>query len=534
MFKQIQRLGGALFSPVLLFAFSGILVAITIILKNPDFVGELANPDGSFYQFVKIIEEGGWTVFRQMPVLFAIGLPIGLAHKANARASMVVFVSYMTFNYFINAILTVWGENFGVNFTQAIGGVSGLTEIAGVKTLDTSIIGGIFIGALVTYIHNKFFEVKLPDYLGIFQGSTLVAAISFFTVLPAAFVTCLVWPKIQIGIISLQGVMLSAGAFGVWFYTFLERILIPTGLHHFIYGPFLYGPAAVDGGIVNYWTQNVSNFAGSSESVKSLFPQGGFALHGNSKIFGSLGIALAMYKTALPSKKKIVLGAVIPAAITAVLAGITEPLEFTFLFIAPALFAIHAVLAATMATLMYVLGVVGNMGGGLIEIATMNWLPMAKNHFGMVATQIGIGGIFTIIYYFIFRIIIEKYNIMTPGRDKDAEVKLYSKKDFKEKSTGMVGNVYMDQAAQLLDALGGSANIVDVTNCATRLRLSVVDENLVAPDSVFKSASAHGVVRNGKSLQIIVGLSVPQVRDCFEELMTEELPLKKVEKPVMA
>ena len=521
MFKQIQRLGGALFTPVLLFAFSGILVATTILLKNPDFVGPLADPDGLFYQVVKVIEEGGWTVFRQMPVLFAIGLPIGLAHKAHARASMVVFVTYMTFNYFVNAILTIWGGSFGVDFSQAIGGVSGLTEIAGVKTLDTSIIGGILIGLLVTSIHNRFFEVKLPDFLGIFQGSTLVAAISFFAVLPVALLTCLIWPKVQMGITSLQGIMLSAGALGVWLYTFLERILIPTGLHHFIYGPFVFGPAAVDGGIVTYWAQHVSEFANSAEPVKSLFPQGGFALHGNSKIFGSIGIALAMYKTALPSKKKVVLGVIVPAAITAIVAGITEPLEFTFLFIAPALFAIHAVLAATMSTVMYVFGVVGNMGGGLIEIVTINWLPMAKNHFGMVATQIGIGALFTVAYYFIFKTIIENYDIKTPGRDEEAEVKLYTKKDFKEKAMGMVGNAYMDQADQLLGALGGVGNIAEVTNCATRLRVSVVDESKVAADSVFKRAAAHGVVRNGQSLQIIVGLSVPQVRDCFEELMRE-------------
>ena len=519
MFKQIQRVGGALFTPVLLFAFSGILVALTIIFKNPDFVGGLADPSGNFYKVMKVVEEGGWTVFRQMPLLFALGLPIGLAKKAQARAVLIVFAIYMTYNYFINAILTFWGSSFGVDFSQSVGGTSGLAEIAGVKTLDTSIIGGIAVGLIVTALHNNFFEKKLPDYLGIFQGSTLVMSIAFFAILPFALLTCVVWPKVQLGINSLQGFLAVSGAFGVWLYTLLERILIPTGLHHFIYGPFIYGPAAVDGGIVSYWAQHVSEFASSSTPIKELFPQGGFALHGNSKIFGSIGIALAMYKTALPSKKKVVLGVVVPAAITAILAGITEPLEFTFLFIAPFLFAIHALLAATMATVMYMLGVVGNMGGGLIEIATMNWLPMAKNHFGMVATQIGVGIVFIGIYYIVFKTLIEKYDIKTPGRDADAEVKLYSKSDFKEKTNGMVGNAYMDQASQFLDALGGASNIESVSNCATRLRVSVIDVDLVASDSVFKSASAHGVVRNGNSLQVIVGLSVPQVRDCVEELM---------------
>lgn len=524
MMKQFQRLGGALFAPVLLFAFSGILVAITIILKNPDFVGNLANPDGTFYKIVYVIEEGGWTVFRQLPILFAIGLPIGLAKKAPARAVMTSFVSYITFNYFISAILKFWGENFGVNFSQDIGGVSGLTNIAGIKTLDTSIVGAIIASLIGIYIHNKFFEKKLPDVLGIFQGSTLVSAISFFAMLPLAFITCLIWPKIQLGINSMQGLLAASGAFGVWMYTFLERILIPTGLHHFIYGPFIFGPAVVEGGIAKFWAENVNTFASTVGSVKEMFPQGGFALHGNSKIFGAIGIALAMYKTALPKNKKIVLGLLIPATFTAVLAGITEPLEFTFLFIAPFLFLIHALLAATMAMVMYIFGVVGNMGGGFIEILAINWIPMSKNHFGMIVTQLIVGISFIPIYYFVFKTCIERFKLKTPGREEEGEeVKLYTKKDYKEKQLEKVSNnSYENQAFEFLEAFGGKENIDLLNNCATRLRVSVKNENAVAPDAAFKGAGAHGVVRNGKSFQIIVGLSVPQVRDSIEELINKK------------
>lgn len=526
MMKQFQRLGGALFAPVLLFAFSGILVAITIILKNPDFVGNLANPEGTFYKIVYVIEEGGWTVFRQLPILFAIGLPIGLATKAPARAVMTSFVSYITFNYFISAILLFWGPNFGVDFTQTIGGVSGLTMIGGIKTLDTSIVGAIIASLIGVAIHNKFFEKKLPDVLGIFQGSTLVSAISFFAMLPLALLTCMLWPKVQLGINSLQGILAGSGAFGVWLYTFLERILIPTGLHHFIYGPFIFGPAVVEGGIAKFWAENVNTFASTTGSIKELFPQGGFALHGNSKIFGAIGIALAMYKTAMPHKKKVVLGLLIPATFTAVLAGITEPLEFTFLFIAPFLFLIHSILAATMAMVMYVFGVVGNMGGGLIEILAINWIPMSKNHFSMVGTQLLVGLTFIPIYYYVFKTCIEKFKLKTPGREEDnEEVKLYTKKDYKEKISGKDAaenkNSYGSQASKFLEAFGGAENIDVLNNCATRLRVSVKDESSVAPDSVFKGAGAHGVVRNGKSFQIIVGLSVPQVRDSIEELINK-------------
>ena len=197
-------------------------------------------------------------------------------------------------------------------------------------------------------------------------------------------------------------------------------------------------------------------------------------------------------------------------------------MEFTFLFIAPALFAVHAVLAATMATVMYAFGVVGNMGGGLIEIMTQNWIPLFKNHSGTVFTQILIGLIFTVIYFFIFRFLILRFNIMTPGREEDdgTEVKLYSKADYKAKKGDLNSkDSFMDQALIFLDALGGKENIQEVNNCATRLRVSIIDETKVRADSAFREGGAHGVVRNGKAIQIVVGLSVPQVRDRFEDLL---------------
>ncbi len=529
MMKSIQRIGGALFTPVLLFPFAGILVAFTIMLKNPDFVGGLADPNGFFYKLIFLVEEGGWTVFRQLPLIFAIGLPIGLAKKASGRACLAALVTYLTYNYFINALLTLWGPSFGVDFTQAVGGVSGLTMISGIKTLDTSIVGAIAVSAISVAVHNKYFEKKLPDYLGIFQGTTLVTAISFFVILVFAYITCLIWPKAQLGIYSLQGLMTTTGTFGVWLYTLLERILIPTGLHHFIYGPFVYGPAVVDTGIQVYWSQHLLEFANSTLPLKELFPAGGFALHGNSKIFGAIGIGLALYKTAKPEKKKVVAGLLIPATLTAVLVGITEPLEFTFLFIAPFLFAIHAVLAATMAAIMYAFGVVGNMGGGLIEIMVSNWLPLMKNHSNVMLVQLAVGCAFIPLYYFLFSFLIEKYNLKTPGREVDGgETKLYTKKEYRERQNGnaAVENAYFDQAYAILEAMGGAKNIETVNNCATRLRLSVYDEKLVAEDGAFKAAGAHGIVRKGKSFQVIIGLSVAQVRTCFEELVNKETEKK--------
>ncbi|RRD40207.1 hypothetical protein EII29_03655 [Leptotrichia sp. OH3620_COT-345] len=520
MLKKIQRFGGAMFTPVLFFAFAGLVVGLTSVFKNPGVMGSIANPDTQWFKFWQLIEEGGWTVFRQMPLLFAIGLPVSLAKKANARACLETFALYCTFNYFVNGFLTLWG--FGVDFSQEVGGTSGLTTIAGIKTLDTSLIGAIVIAGIVVYLHDRFFDTKLPDFLGIFQGSVFVYIVGFIVMIPCALITVIVWPKIQLGIAALQGLLVASGVVGVWIYTFLERILIPTGLHHFIYGPFIFGPAVVENGITAYWTQHIQEFSSSMESLKVLFPQGGFALHGNSKIFGCTGIALALYVTAKPSKKKIVAGLLIPAVLTAVVSGITEPLEFTFLFIAPVLFAVHSILAATMAAVMYAFGVVGNFGGGLLDFLFQNWIPMFKNHSGMMFTQIAIGFVFTAIYFFVFKFLIEKMNLATPGREEEeAETKLYTKADYKAKKSGESSDndMYMDQAIIILEALGGKENIEDLNNCATRLRVSVKDEKLLHPDSVFKQAGAHGVVKKGKAIQVIIGLSVPQVRDRVEELI---------------
>lgn len=528
MLSQIQRFGGAMFTPVLLFPFAGIVVGIAIMLRNPLFVGEaLTAPDNLFAQIVHIIEEGGWAVFRNMPLIFAVGLPIGLAKQAQGRACLAVLISFLTWNYFINVMGMTWGHFFGVDFSAEPTAGSGLAMIAGIKTLDTSIIGAIIISGLVTAIHNRFFDKPLPVFLGIFQGTSFVVILAFFVMIPCAWLTLLGWPKVQMGIESLQAFLRTAGALGVWVYTFLERILIPTGLHHFVYGPFIFGPAAVEGGIQVYWAQHLQEFSQSTVPLKTLFPEGGFALHGNSKVFGSVGIALAIWYTASPENRVKVAGLLIPATLTAVLVGITEPLEFTFLFISPLLFAIHAVLAATMATVMYTFGVVGNMGGGLLDqFLPQNWIPMFHNHASTVFTQIGIGLCFTGIYFVVFRTLIERLNLKTPGRE-ESEIKLYNKADYKaargQTTAPAAASQQVGQAAGFLQALGGAANIESINNCATRLRIALVDMTKTQSDDVFKALGAHGVVRRGNGIQVIVGLHVPQVRDQLESLMKTPL-----------
>lgn len=521
--EKVQRFGGAMFTPVLLFSFSGIMVSLAILFKNQDIFGQLANPDGMWYKVWYIIEQGAWTVFNQLPLLFVIGLPIGLAKKNNARACLETLVIYLTFNYFVNAILTLWGPSFGVDFSATVGGMSGLTNIASIKTLDTGMIGAILIAGISVYLHDKLFDTDLPEWLGVFKGSSLVVIVGFFVMIPIALVICLVWPRIQNWIGTLQGILTSSGIAGVGIYTFLERILIPTGLHHFIYTPFIFGPAVVENGIASYWPQHLQEFATSAQSLKTMFPEGGFALHGLSKVFGSTGIALAIYATAKKDKKKIVAGLLIPATLTAVFAGITEPLEFTFLFVAPVLFGVHSVLAALLAATSYGFGVVGDFGSGLIDWVAKNWLPLFKYHSGTYITQIVVGLIFTAIYFVVFRYLILKFDYKTPGReDEEKEVKLYKKEDYKavKEQTAATKEDQRDyKARKFLELLGGKENIENVTNCATRLRITVKDESKIAVVDEFKKAGAHGLVTNGKAIQVIVGLSVPQVRERFEALL---------------
>lgn len=531
MMEKLQRFGGAMFVPVLLFAFNGIVLALAIAMQNEMIVGEIAAAGSLWQESWSIIENGGWVVFNHIELLFVIGLPIGLAKKANGRAALESFVVYMTWNTFIASMLELWGPVFGVDYSMEAGGVSGLKLIGGVKTLDTNLIGAIAVAAIVVWIHNRFFEKKLPDWLGVFQGSSLVVIIGFLIMIPLALLTAWGWPAVQSVISQLQGFLASSGTMGVGIYVFLERILIPTGLHHFIYQPFIYGPAVVETGIEPFWLENLNYFASTPGTLRSLFPEGGFALHNVSKMFAPIGIGAAMIATSKPERRKQTIALIVPTAMTAVLAGITEPFEFTFLFLAPQLFAAHAVLAGLLGATLYALGVAGDVGSGLLVVIPKFIVPMWVNHRNAVLIVFGVGLLFSVIYFLVFRFAIMKWDIKTPGREEDGNVKMYRKSDYKEKKAQenggkpavatASGNPYTERAQVFLEGLGGPNNITNVNNCATRLRVSVNDDSLVKDDSFFKQGGAHGVVRKGKAFQVIVGMDVPQVREQFETMVSQ-------------
>lgn len=514
---EFQRFGGAMLTPVLFFMFSGIVVAVTSVLTNPMLVGEIANEGTAWNGFWNTVANGGWTVFNNMEILFAIGLAYGLSNEAKGRAALEAFVLYMTFNVFINNLLTFFGPMFHVDLATA---ETGIKAIGGVTTLDTGFLGAILVSGVIVALHNRFFNKRLPEWLGIFQGSALVAAVGFPVMLALAFAFCLVWPTVQAGINQLQYFMSNAGLLGVWVYTFLEKALLPTGLHHFICSPFQYGPAVVEGGITYYWMEHLQQFASSSESLTTLFPAGGFQLQGLSNFFGIPGIALAFYFTSRKENRKKMLALCIPGVITAALCGITEPFDYTFLFVAPVLFFVHAFLAATFATVQYSFGLSGDFGGGLIDVFAKNVIPLGQNHLMTYVVMFAIGLVSIAVYFIVFRYLILKFDFQTPGRGEDIE--FHTKSDYREKmAAGKESNaVFVDEAAGYLVALGGAANIVSVTNCMTRLRVSVSDETLVKDDKAFLEWGAKGVVRNGDAFQVIVGLSVPQVTEAFKDLVS--------------
>lgn len=520
MMQKIQKFGGAMFTPVLLFSFAGIIIGIGTLFTTQTIMGGLADPSNLWFKCWNVVLQGGWTVFNQLPLLFVVGLPIGMAKKQNARCCMEAFVLYLTFHYFLSTIISQWGEFFGVDFSAQVGGTSGLTMIANIKTLDMGMIGALLISGLVIYLHNRFFDTELPEWLGTFSGSTFVFMIGFFVMIPVAVLAAFIWPKIQLGMHSFQGFVKGAGALGVWVFIFLERALIPFGLHHILYSPFYYDNVVVPGGLYSYWATKLPEIAASKASLKSLLPEAGFTATGYSKIFGCPGIALAFYATAKPEKRKKVLALLIPITLTAILCGVTEPIEFTFLFISPVLFVVHALLAATISTTMYIVGIVGIFSGGAIEMASLNWIPLMGNHWVQYLLQFAIGLCFTGIWFIVFRTLILKFNFKTPGReDEEEDIKFHSKAEYREKKSDSKDSSKSVFAENILVGLGGRDNIVDVTNCATRLRVNVNDPSLCKDDPYFKSIGAHGCSVNGKSYQVIVGLKVARVREDFEALL---------------
>lgn len=516
--QKIQKFGSAMFTPVLFFAVFGIFVGFSSLFKNSLIFGSLAAPETIWYQFWDVIYNGANTVFKEMPILFAIGLPVSLAKKQQSRACLEAFVIYLVFLHITSTMLQYWGVMFGVDF-ESTARTSGLATVAGIRTLDMGMVGALMISGISVYLHNKYFDTEVPKYVETFRGSPFVVLFGFLLMLPISLAACFVWPHVQAVIAHAQELIINSGVFGVGIYTLLERLMIPFGLHHFIYAPFLYDSAVVDGGIKAAWVANLMDYSKSVQPLTVLFPEGGYALQGMSKMFAPLGICTALYKTTKPEKKEKVLAILVPVLITAMFTGITEPLEYTFLFAAPILYVCHSILAGMMSMITFACGISGDFSLGLIQNAALNWIPLWATHGLSYLLQIGIGLGFSVVYYFVFKILIVKLDLKTPGREDSDESKFYTKQEYHERKEKQPSIQYADLAAVCLEGLGGKENILDVTNCATRLRVSVKDADKIMEQSYFKDHGAHGLVKMGNAIQVIIGLSVPNVREEFEKLL---------------
>lgn len=528
MLQKIQRFGGAMFAPAMLFSISGLMVGVSALATSADIVGDLAVYGTPWYVFWTIIQRGSWTVFKRLPLLFAVALPIGLAQKQPARCCLEALVAYFAYCFFLSEIIKLSGDNLGLKYPSSLTSASGITIIDGIKTLDTGIIGPLAVSATVVAIHDRFYDAKVPDWLGTFSGSSLVYLISFFAVFALAAISAAIVPSVYAMTETLRHALAGVGPFGVGIFVLLERALEPMGLHHLLYMPIYYDNLVINDGIYATWSSLLPILSHSTRPLNELAPWAGFTATGWVKLFGLPAIAAAFYSTAKPERRAGLRVILVPAIIASVVCGVTEPLEFLFMFTHPGLFFLYAVLSSCLATTMNLFGIVGIFSGGLMEMAAFNFIPLMRMHAGAYLLALGIGLAFSLIFFVSFRALILIYDLKTPGREDHvanrAAIDHLTGSGFaKEQSPNDEVNSQSDQdhvlAERVIQLLGGVGNIAGATNCATRLRIEVADPSIVADNASFVAAGAKGLIITGKTAQVVIGISVPRVKEHFDQIM---------------
>lgn len=551
IFGVLQRVGRSFMLPIALLPVAGLLLGIGSSFTNATTIetyhlGKFIYEGGVLYTILDIMSKTGSAVFDNLALLFAMGVAIGMAKKEKEVAALSGAIAYIVMNTTISALITAKGgvEAMAENST---------TSVLGITTLQMGVFGGILVGLGVAALHNKFYKTELPQVLSFFGGTRFVPIVSTVTYLIVGIIMFYLWPIVQLGISKLGVLVLNSGYAGTWIYGILERALIPFGLHHVFYMPFwqteLGGSMMIDGNMVA-GAQNIffAELASKSTEVFSVsatrFMAGKFPF----MIFGLPAAAFAMYKTARPEKKKIVGSLLLSAALTSMITGITEPLEFTFLFVAPLMYAVHCVLAGLSYMLMHILnvGVGMTFSGGLIDMTLFGVLQgNAKTHWIWIVV---VGLIYAVVYYFVFYFMITKMNLKTPGREPDdVEPKLYRRSDVNEAKAAKVKSADKRASdvvsAMILKGLGGKENLSDVDCCATRLRVTVNDASKVM-DDMLKASGASGVIHKGNGVQVIYGPKVSVIKSDLEDFIdspysddpdsiigTEEASDKTEEKP---
>ena len=524
IFGVLQRVGRSFMLPIALLPVAGLLLGIGSSFTNETMLAayglnSVIHPGTLIYTILDVMSQTGSAVFNNLALLFAMGVAIGMARKEKEVAALSGAVAYIIMNTAIQAMINAAG---GVEAMPA----NSTTTMLGITTLQMGVFGGIVVGLGVAALHNKFYKIELPQVLAFFGGTRFVPIISSIVYLVVGIAMFYIWPVVQSGIAALGALVLASGYAGTFIYGLLERALIPFGLHHVFYMPFwqtAVGGTAIIDGVTVTGAQNIffAELASKSTTVFSVsatrFMAGKFPF----MMFGLPGAALAMYQCAKPEKKKAAGGLLLSAALTAFLTGITEPLEFTFIFVALPMYAVHCVLAGLSFMLMHILnvGVGMTFSGGLIDLVLFGVMQgNAKTHWVWVVV---VGAVYFVLYYIIFRFMISKFDYKTPGRDDAEEVKLYTRADVNARSaaSGSTAPAGDDPVSALIvEGLGGADNLSDVDCCATRLRCTVKDAALVKQD-VLKASGASGVICKGNGVQVVYGPKVAVIKAKLEDYL---------------
>ena len=524
IFGVLQRVGRSFMLPIALLPVAGLLLGIGSSFTNETMLAayglnNVIHPGTLIYTILDVMSQTGNAVFSNLALLFAMGVAIGMARKEKEVAALSGAVAYIIMNTAIQAMINAAG---GVEAMPA----NSTTTMLGITTLQMGVFGGIVVGLGVAALHNKFYKIELPQVLAFFGGTRFVPIVSSIVYLVVGIAMFYIWPVVQSGIAALGALVLASGYAGTFIYGLLERALIPFGLHHVFYMPFwqtaVGGTAIIDGmtvtGAQNIFFAELASKATTVFSVSATrFMAGKFPF----MMFGLPGAALAMYQCAKPEKKKAAGGLLLSAALTAFLTGITEPLEFTFIFVALPMYAVHCVLAGLSFMLMHILnvGVGMTFSGGLIDLVLFGVMQgNAKTHWVWVVV---VGAVYFVLYYIIFRFMISKFNYKTPGRDDAEEVKLYTRADVNARSAASGSNAPAGDdpvSALIVEGLGGAANLSDVDCCATRLRCTVKDAALVKQD-VLKASGASGVICKGNGVQVVYGPKVVVIKAKLEDYL---------------
>ena len=540
IFGVLQRVGRSFMLPIAVLPVAGLLLGIGSSFTNETTIatyglqGILGNGT-VLHALLMIMSKAGNVIFDNLPIIFAVGVAIGMAKAEKEVAALSAMISFFVMHASINAVLLLAGKVLadGTIASDVLEGT--IASVCGIQTLQMGVFGGILVGLGVAALHNRFYKIELPNALSFFGGSLFVPIISTVTYVGIGILMYFIWPAVQNGIFALGGLVTGTGYFGTLIFGIIKRALIPFGLHHVFYMPFwqtaVGGTMMVDGNLIQggqniFFAQLASSDVTHFSADATRYFSGEFIF----MIFGLPGAALAMYRCAKPEKKKAAGGLLLSAALACMFTGITEPIEFSFLFVAPMLFAVQVILAGSAYMVAHILNIAVGLtfSGGLLDLVIFGVLQgNAKTSWLRI---IPAGVVYFLLYYVLFSFLIKKFDLKTPGReDDDEETKLYTKADVNARRTeakegescSQAENSKDSRSAAIAMGMGGRNNITSVDCCATRLRCSIADSSLV-DEKLLKSTGAVGVIVKGQGIQIIYGPQVTVIKSELEAYLAEE------------